>query len=280
MGRPSFTGSPFARKTFLAHDASPGPRMSLLLEGGFVVTQDKERRVIPGEVLVEGGRIVSVGVAAAAVRGFLSWATLDEALTTQRGDPVKNAEAFVAKHKGDPLVTPSVGVQGVYAASEETYVRARDVAVRHGVRLHTHLAETRGEGGPPAPPQGAPLGRSGGPRAGRPRLRDDSCSGGARRRGPTRFNRGREACGPRGRVAPRPAHDSFLSGEPHQPSRLQLSRERCRGDDRRRARPHVGWARPVRGRGGRGRAGAGDRPRALRGMIRDLRGRCGWGGGP
>ena len=212
--------------------------MSLLLEGGFVVTQDKERRVIPGGVLVEGGRIVSVGDAGAradetidcsycavlpglinahhhvantllrgiaddlplepmlekafavdakltrrdvqigallgcvemirsgttgfhdlfywedevaravresGVRGYLSWATLDEALTTQRGDPVKNAEAFVAKHKGDPLVTPSVGVQGVYAASEETYARARDVAVRHGVRLHTHLAETRGE---------------------------------------------------------------------------------------------------------------------------------------
>ena len=79
------------------------------------------------------------------MRGFLSWATLDEAVTTQHGNPVKNAEQFVAKHKGDPLVTPSVGVQGVYAASEETYAGAKEVASRHRVRMHTHLSETRGE---------------------------------------------------------------------------------------------------------------------------------------
>jgi len=79
------------------------------------------------------------------MRGFLSWVTLDEAVTTQRGNPVKNAEQFVAKHKGDPLVTPSVGVQGVFAASEETYAGAKEVASRHRVRMHTHLSETRGE---------------------------------------------------------------------------------------------------------------------------------------
>ncbi|TLZ75359.1 MAG: hypothetical protein E6K14_01275, partial [Methanobacteriota archaeon] len=79
------------------------------------------------------------------MRGFLSWVTLDEAVTTQHGNPVKNAEQFVAKHKGDPLVTPSVGVQGVYAASEETYAGAKEVASRHRVRMHTHLSETRGE---------------------------------------------------------------------------------------------------------------------------------------
>lgn len=212
--------------------------MSLLLRGGLVVTQDPQRRVVEGNVLVEDGRIVAVGgtdaeadevidcqrsavvpglinthhhvantllrgvaddvpleemlertfaldakftrrdvqmgallgcvemirsgttsfhdlfywedevaraVREAGLRGFLSWVTLDDALTTQHGSPVKNAEAFVAKHKGDPLVTPSVGVQGVYAASEETWSRALDVATRAGVRLHTHLSETRKE---------------------------------------------------------------------------------------------------------------------------------------
>ncbi len=74
------------------------------------------------------------------MRGFLSWVTLDEDVTTQHGNPVKNAEQFVAKHKGDPLVTPSVGVQGVYAASEETYAGAKEVASRHRVRMHTHLS--------------------------------------------------------------------------------------------------------------------------------------------
>ena len=88
---------------------------------------------------------VARAVRESGMRGFLSWVTLDEALTTQHGNPVKNAEAFVAKHKDDPLVTPAVGVQGVYAASEETFHAAKEVAVRHGVRMHAHLSETRKE---------------------------------------------------------------------------------------------------------------------------------------
>src|SRR2546425_5317 len=79
------------------------------------------------------------------MRGFLSWVTLDDAFTTQHGSPLKNADAFVAKQKDDPLVTPSVGVQGVYVASEETYAKAKEIADRRDVRLHTHLSETRGE---------------------------------------------------------------------------------------------------------------------------------------
>ena len=88
---------------------------------------------------------VARAVREAGIRGFLSWVTLDEAFTTQHGNPVRNAEAFVTKHEGDPLVTPSVGVQGVYVASEETFRAAKEVADRHGVRLHTHLSETRKE---------------------------------------------------------------------------------------------------------------------------------------
>ena len=88
---------------------------------------------------------VARAVRESGMRGFLSWVTLDEAFTTQHGSPVRNADAFVAKQKGDPLVTPSVGVQGVYAASEETYAKAKEIAERRDVRLHTHLAETRGE---------------------------------------------------------------------------------------------------------------------------------------
>src|SRR2546428_1431072 len=215
-----------------------GPTTSLLLRGGLIVTQDSERRVVSGDVLVEEGRIASVGssdlsadevidctgcavlpglislhnhvpnplrrgvaddvqleemlpkaavidakltrrdvqvgallgcvemirsgttsfhdlfywedevaraVRESGIRGFLSWVTLDESRTTQHGNPLKNADAFVSKQKGDPLVTPSVGVQGVYAASEETCTKAKEIADRHQVRLHMHLSETRGE---------------------------------------------------------------------------------------------------------------------------------------
>ncbi|HII40026.1 MAG TPA: amidohydrolase family protein, partial [Thermoplasmata archaeon] len=170
--------------------------MSLLLQGGLVVTQDAGRRVLPADVLVEGDRIAAVGESLASadeiidcrgcavlpglinahqhvantllrgiaddvpleemlarsfpldakftrrdvqlgallgcvemirsgttsfqdlfywedevaravresgMRGFLSWVTLDESYTTQHGNPVRNAEAFVTKHKGDSL---------------------------------------------------------------------------------------------------------------------------------------------------------------------------------
>jgi len=88
---------------------------------------------------------VARAVRESGMRGFLSWVTLDEAYTTQHGSPVRNADHFVSKHKGDPLVTPSVGVQGVYVASEETYLKAKEIATKHDVGLHTHLAETRRE---------------------------------------------------------------------------------------------------------------------------------------
>jgi 5-methylthioadenosine/S-adenosylhomocysteine deaminase len=88
---------------------------------------------------------VARAVRESGMRAFLSWVTLDDSLTTQHGSPVRNAEAFVSKHKGVSLVTPSIGVQGVYAASEETFLRALEVAERHDVRLHAHLSETRKE---------------------------------------------------------------------------------------------------------------------------------------
>ena len=78
---------------------------------------------------------VARAVRESGMRGFLSWVTLDDAFTTQHGSPLKNAEAFVAKQKDDPLVTPSLGVQGVYVASEETYVKASETAARHGVSV-------------------------------------------------------------------------------------------------------------------------------------------------
>src|SRR2546427_234775 len=120
--------------------------MSLLLHGGYVVTQNPRREVVLGDVLVERGRIAAVGgVRESGIRGFLSWVVLDEAFTTQRGSPLKNAEQFVRKLKGDDLVTPSVGLQGVYVCSEESYAGAKALAEREGVGLHTHLSETRGE---------------------------------------------------------------------------------------------------------------------------------------
>lgn len=81
----------------------------------------------------------------AGIRAFLSWVTLDEDKTTQKGDPLKNAEKFISKYKGHELVSPSVGVQGVYVAGDETYLRAKELAERKDTIVHGHLAETREE---------------------------------------------------------------------------------------------------------------------------------------
>jgi len=80
------------------------------------------------------------------IRANLAWAVLDKDKTTQKGDPAKNCEAFVKRWKGkNGLVVPEVGVQGVYAASEETYARAAGIAEKNDVKTHTHLSETRME---------------------------------------------------------------------------------------------------------------------------------------
>ena len=42
-------------------------------------------------------------------------------------------------------MTPSVGIQGIYVASDETYNGASDIARKYDTTMHTHLSETRKE---------------------------------------------------------------------------------------------------------------------------------------
>ncbi|MCL4342627.1 MAG: amidohydrolase family protein [Candidatus Thermoplasmatota archaeon] len=79
------------------------------------------------------------------IRANLAWNTLDRELTTQRGDPVSNAGQFISSFKGKELITPSIGIQGIYAASDETIARAIEVSRSHGTLVHMHLSETRKE---------------------------------------------------------------------------------------------------------------------------------------
>lgn len=79
------------------------------------------------------------------IRAFLSWVTLDREFTTQKGDPLDNAENFIRSHQNMRFVKPSVGVQGIYVASDETYQRAKEIAERYDTIMHMHLSETRKE---------------------------------------------------------------------------------------------------------------------------------------
>ncbi len=88
--------------------------------------------------------IIEKAVRKTGIRAFLAWATLDEEYTTQKGNPVKNAENFIRKEHID-TVKPLIGVQGVYASSDENYYRVKDVSEKYNVMVHTHLSETRRE---------------------------------------------------------------------------------------------------------------------------------------
>lgn len=88
--------------------------------------------------------IIATAASRLGIRAFLAWVTLDVEYTTQKGSPLKNAESFIRKKHGD-LVTPSVGIQGIYVASDETYNGASDIARKYDTTIHTHLSETRKE---------------------------------------------------------------------------------------------------------------------------------------
>lgn len=80
------------------------------------------------------------------IRSFLSWVALDREFTTQKGEPLDNAHNFIRDHrKKDSIIYPSVGVQGVYVASEETLLGADDISKKEKTMLHMHLSETRKE---------------------------------------------------------------------------------------------------------------------------------------
>jgi 5-methylthioadenosine/S-adenosylhomocysteine deaminase len=86
---------------------------------------------------------VARGVSSVGLRAWLGWAVLDEKFTTQKGSPLKNAEAWASRAASFKRVTPAVAPQGVYVCSEETYAGSKALAARLAVPLHTHLSETR-----------------------------------------------------------------------------------------------------------------------------------------
>jgi 5-methylthioadenosine/S-adenosylhomocysteine deaminase len=60
-------------------------------------------------------------------------------------DALARADAFIAKWKGDSLVTPAVAPHAVYSLDPASLQAARQLANRHDVPLLIHLSETRDE---------------------------------------------------------------------------------------------------------------------------------------
>ena len=95
--------------------------------------------------LYYGEDIIARACEEIGVRGFLGWAVLDEDKTTQKGSPIKNAAKFIDRWKGHGLITPVVAPQGVYVCSEETMLKARELAKKKRTFCHYHISETRSE---------------------------------------------------------------------------------------------------------------------------------------
>jgi 5-methylthioadenosine/S-adenosylhomocysteine deaminase len=60
-------------------------------------------------------------------------------------DALARAEAFIARWKDDPLITPAVAPHSAYTLDGATIKAARALASRYGVPLLIHLAETKDE---------------------------------------------------------------------------------------------------------------------------------------
>ncbi len=92
-----------------------------------------------------GQDTVAKAVGESGIRGFLGWVVLDEKFTTQKGSPLANCGKFIDGHRGKPNVHPFVALQGVYVCSEDTLLKAKDLAYKKDTLLHIHLSETRKE---------------------------------------------------------------------------------------------------------------------------------------
>ena len=83
----------------------------------------------------------------AGLRGVLGQTVIGFPVTDAKtpGEALARADAFVAKWKGDSLVTPAVAPHAVYTLDPASLQAARDLANRHDVPLLIHLSETRDE---------------------------------------------------------------------------------------------------------------------------------------
>lgn len=81
----------------------------------------------------------------AGLRGVCCWCCLDEDKTTQKGNPLSNAKAYLGKFRNRRKIIPGAALQGVYVCGEDTCTETAAFCREEGIPLALHLSETRGE---------------------------------------------------------------------------------------------------------------------------------------
>lgn len=79
------------------------------------------------------------------MRSYLGWSIVNKNQTTQKGDPLKNAEDFITKHRGKELVTPLPAPHGIYSCERDDLIASKELADRYQLPYTIHLSENRRE---------------------------------------------------------------------------------------------------------------------------------------
>jgi len=89
--------------------------------------------------------IIARAVNEIGIRGFLGWAIVNKEITTQKGDPIKNAENFIRNFRNHELVTPLPAPHGVYSTTRDDLLAAKELSDRFDLPMTMHLSENKKE---------------------------------------------------------------------------------------------------------------------------------------
>jgi len=81
----------------------------------------------------------------AGLRAIIGEAVLDGKSEPEHATLGNKVLELRQRYADDPLLDFNLAPHSIYACSERTLRRCAEVAAQHGIRLHTHLSETRGE---------------------------------------------------------------------------------------------------------------------------------------
>jgi len=89
--------------------------------------------------------IIARAVNEIGIRGFLGWAIVNKEITTQKGDPIKNAENFIRNFRNHELVTPLPAPHGIYSTTRDDLLAAKELSDRFDLPMTMHLSENKKE---------------------------------------------------------------------------------------------------------------------------------------
>ena len=89
--------------------------------------------------------VIAKAVKEYGIRAYLGWAVVNKDITTQHGDPINNAEKFIREFQNESLINPLIAPHGVYTCSEETLLKAKEIAEKYDTLITMHISETRKE---------------------------------------------------------------------------------------------------------------------------------------